>query len=74
MLTQTERNGLKEILDSLDDEDLFRLLETVTKRMFSVARNRSGKKHFACFFLFIGRFNLCKKYLKILYIPYELVY
>lgn len=41
MLTLNEKNGLKDILDSLNEEELFRLLETVTKRMF-ITRNRSG--------------------------------
>lgn len=41
MLTLNEKNGLKDILDILNEEELFRLLETVTKRMF-ITRNRSG--------------------------------
>lgn len=41
MLSKLEYVGLKEILDDIDDDDLFSILETVTKRMFST-KNRNG--------------------------------
>lgn len=52
MLSVNEKSGLNDILQDIDDRDLFSILETVTKRMFTTHSRHGNHQKFLLSLIF----------------------